>query len=87
MNEWVYIPIDMIEQKWYKDGVTAPLYIRFCLKADDNTRSFETSRSKLVKETGLTDKRLRRALRELEETGFLTTVTTKKGTTITVRSI
>ncbi len=87
MKGWVKLPREAMDQEWYKNNNVFKLYGHCCYKANYKTNSFETSRSKLAKETGLTIQVVRSGLAELEKTGFITIKITNQITTISICEI
>lgn len=94
MDGWVKIYRSILTWEWYSDINVRVLFIHLLLKANyspKNWRGIEiqagqlvTSLSKLEQETGLSQKKIRNALKKLEKTGELVTQKGRAYTVITI---
>jgi len=92
MQGWVKLQRDLLDWEWYTHTPTKTLFIHLLLKANDKEAEYRgklikrgalvTSRELLAKETGLTVRQVRTALKNLETTHETTHETTRQGTYI-----
>lgn len=94
MNGFIFLFRRLMEWEWYTDSPTKDLFIHCLLKANYEDiwyrgeiikrGSFVTSYAKLASELGLSIKKIRRALDNLESTNDITTKRAHLGTLINV---
>src|SRR5690554_3072519 len=94
MEGWVKIYRSILAWEWYSDINVRVLFIHLLLKANHASKSWQgieiqagqlvTSLSRLEHETGLSQKKIRNALKKLEKTGELGTQRGRAYTVITI---
>lgn len=94
MEGWVKIYRSILTWEWYSDINVRVLFIHLLLKANHAPKSWRgieiqagqlvTSLSRLEQETGLSQKKIRNALKKLEKTGELVTQKGRAYTLITI---
>lgn len=94
MEGWVKIYRSILTWEWYSDINVRVLFIHLLLKANHTPKSWRgieiqagqlvTSLSRLEAETGLSQKKIRNALKKLEKTGELVTQKGRAYTLITI---
>lgn len=94
MEGWVKIYRSLLTWEWYSDINVRVLFIHLLLKANHAPNRWQgieiqagqlvTSLSRLEKETGLSQKKIRNALKKLEKTGELVTQKGRAYTVITI---
>lgn len=94
MEGWVKIYRSILTWEWYSDINVRVLFIHLLLKANHAPKSWRgieiqagqlvTSLSRLEQETGLSQKKIRNALKKLEKTGELVTQKGRAYTVITI---
>ena len=94
MEGWVKIYRSILTWEWYSDINVRVLFIHLLLKANHASKSWQgieiqagqlvTSLSRLEHETGLSQKKIRNALKKLEKTGELGTQKGRAYTVITI---
>jgi hypothetical protein len=91
---WISLHRTLLDWEWYTDSNTKILFIHLLLRAnhkDSKWRGIEvkrgqvlTGRTKLAKETGLSEQQIRTSFKKLKSTGEITTKATSKLTIVTL---
>lgn len=94
MQGWVKLHRDLFNWEWYTHIPTKTLFIHLILKANHKEARYRgklikrgalvTSRELLAKETGLTIRQIRTALKNLKASNEVTNETTRQGTYIQI---
>lgn len=96
IDGWVKMDRDILEWEWYDDTNTKSVFIHCLLRAnfkDTKWRGkeikrgeFYTSIATLVREINLSPRKIRTSLKKLEDTGYISTKSDKRGTLIRVNN-